>query len=215
MNVIFGVHFNPMIQEKNRDAKADLIIAAAQKRFGLYGVEKTSMREIAGDLKISKGLLYYYFPDKENLYKAVIEKEQAEFRDNFEARAVSISDPAEKLRLYVKTRISYFRNLLNLGRLKPESYSEMKPVISRSVEKFRETEKQVVMDILEIGRQKGIFIIEDINGSADLFIDLLRGLRAVVLRDKKVLVIEEDEYSELSGKAMAFTELFIKSLKCR
>ncbi len=215
MNVIFGVHFNPMIQEKNRDAKADLIIAAAQKRFGLYGVEKTSMREIAGDLKISKGLLYYYFPDKENLYKAVIEKEQAEFRDNFEARAVSISDPAEKLRLYVKTRISYFRNLLNLGRLKPESYSEMKPVISRSVEKFRETEKQVVMDILEIGRQKGIFIIEDINGSADLFIDLLRGLRAVVLRDKKVLVIEEDEYSELSGKAIAFTELFIKSLKCR
>ena len=59
--------------------KTDLIIEAAQKRFGLYGVEKTSMREIANDLKLSKASLYYYFPDKESLYKAVVEKEQKEF----------------------------------------------------------------------------------------------------------------------------------------
>ena len=43
--------------EKND--KVQMIIEASQKRFGLYGIEKTSMREIANDLKLSKASLYY------------------------------------------------------------------------------------------------------------------------------------------------------------
>ena len=38
--------------------KVELIIEASQKRFGLFGIEKTSMREIANDLKLSKASLY-------------------------------------------------------------------------------------------------------------------------------------------------------------
>jgi AcrR family transcriptional regulator len=63
--------------EKN--IRIQKIIEASQRRFGIYGIEKTSMREIAGDLKLSKASLYYYFPDKESLYRAVVEKEQDEF----------------------------------------------------------------------------------------------------------------------------------------
>ena len=59
--------------------KMQQIIDVAQKRFGVYGLEKTSMREIAEDLNLSKASLYYYFPDKESLYRAVVEKEQDEF----------------------------------------------------------------------------------------------------------------------------------------
>ena len=56
--------------------KINLIVNAAQKRFGVFGLLKTTMQEIASDLCLSKGLLYYYFPGKEHLYKAVVEKEQ-------------------------------------------------------------------------------------------------------------------------------------------
>ena len=66
--------------------KEQLILDAAQKRFGLYGIEKTSMREIADDLNLSKASLYYYFPDKESLYRAVVEKEQSEFLDRIAER---------------------------------------------------------------------------------------------------------------------------------
>ena len=50
----------------DKSKKLKLIIEASQKRFGIFGVEKTSMREIADDLKLSKASLYYYFPDKES-----------------------------------------------------------------------------------------------------------------------------------------------------
>ena len=58
-----------MIQDKKREA----IIEAAKKRFSHFGVGKTTMNEIADDLSISKASLYYYFPDKLNLYAAVLQ----------------------------------------------------------------------------------------------------------------------------------------------
>jgi AcrR family transcriptional regulator len=58
----------------SQDKKKTLIIEAAQKRFSHFGVGKTTMNEIADDLSISKASLYYYFPDKLNLYAAVLQK---------------------------------------------------------------------------------------------------------------------------------------------
>ena len=56
-------------------SKTEQIIKFAQKRFGQYGFEKTTMNEIASDLNMCKGSLYYYFPDKEHIYLAVAKKE--------------------------------------------------------------------------------------------------------------------------------------------
>lgn len=197
---------------KTHDDKAESIIEIAQKRFGLYGIEKTSMREIAGDLRISKGLLYYYFPDKESIYKAVIEKEQAEFMKKLKTEIEDINDPAECLRKYVSTRLLYFKKLLNLSRLRSESFSDLRPRIAECMKNFKEMDRNIVKEILEKGKKKKIFKVHNIPETASLFMDLLRGLRLTVLRDKKILVIDEPEYSELSYKALAFTELFIKSI---
>ncbi|MCW3462166.1 TetR/AcrR family transcriptional regulator [Chitinophaga nivalis] len=57
-----------------QDQKRTLILEAALKRFKRFGLSKTTMEEIARDLEISKGSLYYYFSDKESIYGAVIER---------------------------------------------------------------------------------------------------------------------------------------------
>jgi TetR/AcrR family transcriptional repressor of mexJK operon len=56
------------------DQKRTLILEAALKRFKRFGLSKTTMEEIARDLEISKGSLYYYFSDKESIYVAVVER---------------------------------------------------------------------------------------------------------------------------------------------
>lgn len=56
------------------DQKRTLILEAALKRFKRFGLSKTTMEEIARDLDISKGSLYYYFSDKESIYVAVVER---------------------------------------------------------------------------------------------------------------------------------------------
>ena len=57
----------------NADEKRVRILETAKRRFAHYGMAKTTMAEIAKDLSFSKALLYYYFPDKNSLYAAVLE----------------------------------------------------------------------------------------------------------------------------------------------
>jgi len=195
--------------------KEHLIIEAAQQRFGLYGVEKTSMREIADDIRLSKASLYYYFPDKESLYKAVVEKEQTEFIGKISERFTSISEPELLLREYSVIRLSYFRTLLNLSRLRLESYSNLKPVFRETIQSFMEKEKAIILRIFDNGISKGIFSIKNTEKTASLFLDLLKGLRISVVNDKKTLIIDEEEFEKLLENTILFTDIFINGLKIK
>jgi AcrR family transcriptional regulator len=198
-----------------KSEKVQMIIEASQKRFGVYGVEKTSMQEIADDLKLSKAFLYYYFPDKESLYKAVVEKEQVEFISKISRRILKIQEPEQLLREYVNARLSYFRSLLNLSRLRLEAYSDLKPVFRETMREFKEREKEIIMNIFEKGMNMGKFSILNPEETASLFLDLLKGLRISVVNDKKMMIIEQEEYNQLLKNTIAFTDIFIKGLKIK
>jgi AcrR family transcriptional regulator len=199
-------------KEKQKENKVEIIITTAQKRFGLYGVEKTSMQEIANDLGMSKASLYYYFPDKESLYKSVISREHKEFLRILDKDIKNISDPAECLRKYSLARISYFRNLMSLSRLRLTSYDQLKPVIADLLKSFREEEKHVVIEILEKGNKENIFKIDDTYMAATLLLDLLRGQSNLILSGKNLLVIDDAEYNMLNEKVKDIVEIFIKGL---
>jgi AcrR family transcriptional regulator len=199
--------------QTEKGEKETLIIEAAQKRFGLFGIEKTSMREIADDLNLSKASLYYYFPDKAALYRAVVEKEQAEFIERILERILSIKEADMLLREYSKSRLSYFRTLLNLSRLRLEAYSSLKPVFKDTISSFKKKEKEIIVMIIEKGIRDSIFFIEDSGQAAELFLDLLKGLRITILNDKKSLIIEQEEYEKLLEITNSFTDIFIRGLR--
>lgn len=196
-----------------KGAKVRLIIEAAQKRFGLYGIEKTSMREIADDLNLSKASLYYYFPDKESLYIAVVEKEQAEFIESILERMTSIKEADKLLFEYANARLSFFHTLLNLSRLRFDVYSDLKPVLKDSMSVFKEKEKKIIVRIIEKGLEDGIFFTDNAEDTASLFLDLLRGLRSTVLNNKNSLVIDQSEFDNLLEKTNSLTEMYIKGLR--
>lgn len=213
--VIFAtfIKMNKAESGSEKRNKVQMIIEIAQKWFGLYGFEKTSMREIADDLKLSKASLYYYFPDKESLYRAVVEKEQFEFIGRISEIILSIQEPEQLLLEYAGARLSYFRTLLNLSRLRLEDYSDIKPVLRETIRLFKEREKEIIIKIFEKGISRGIFHIEDTDQTASLFLDLLKGLRISVVNDKRTLFLEQEEYDILLEKTIAFTRLFINGLK--
>lgn len=204
-----------MITDIDHRDKISQIIDAAQKRFGLYGIEKTSMREIAEDLNLTKGSLYYYFPGKEELYIAVIEKEQTEFIRSLEEIITGINEPEEILMQFVEKRILYFRSLLNLGRLRVEAFKGLRPVFQDKLKHFNEQEVGLISRILAKGVERGLFFTDNNESDSRLYLDLLRGLRQTVLIRKEMMYIDEQEYESLVQKARSFTELFIRGLKYR
>ncbi len=55
--------------EKNRKTQ---IIEAAIKRFNKHGLAKTTLDEVARDLRIGKATIYHYFDSKDELYFATL-----------------------------------------------------------------------------------------------------------------------------------------------
>jgi len=63
------------IREKQQ--RREDIVTAAERVFFAKGVGSTTMDEIASAAELSKGTLYLYFPSKEELYFAIVERGQA------------------------------------------------------------------------------------------------------------------------------------------
>jgi TetR/AcrR family transcriptional regulator len=97
-----------------QDQKQELIIEAAIKRFAHFGVAKTTMTEIANDLKLSKASLYYYFPDKLNLYAAVLQTITGRGEKEDEAEIKQISDPFKAIAHYLEKRTEFIIKYYNL-----------------------------------------------------------------------------------------------------
>lgn len=53
--------------------KKEKIIQSSMKLFGTNGYDKTSIEEIVKDAQVSKGLLFHYFNNKEELYMVLYE----------------------------------------------------------------------------------------------------------------------------------------------
>jgi AcrR family transcriptional regulator len=192
--------------------KTDTILKVAQKRFGLYGLEKTTMKEIASDLNMSKASLYYYFPDKVSLFRAVMELEQNEFFHMVEQTLQTLTNPSAMFKEYNRIRLSYFKTFFNLGRLKREEFSSMKPLFQDVLNNLTNKEIKLIENIIIYGNEKGIFHSDNVTEMAALFIEIIKGLRMQVIHRKELLYIEQEEYEALEYKLSIFTSLFIRGL---
>jgi AcrR family transcriptional regulator len=57
------------------------IIKAAAKRFARHGLNKTTLDEVARDIRIGKATIYHYFNSKDDLYFATLKWECENFID--------------------------------------------------------------------------------------------------------------------------------------
>ncbi|HLK80980.1 MAG TPA: TetR/AcrR family transcriptional regulator [Xanthobacteraceae bacterium] len=85
-------------EETEDSAKRRQIIEGARTVFRALGFDAASMGEIAKAAGVSKGTLYVYFKDKDELFKAIIQKEcplQAEGVFDLDGQRVFELDPAD------------------------------------------------------------------------------------------------------------------------
>ena len=80
------------------------IVNAARRRFLEQGVHGASLRTIARDAGTSIGMVYYYFPTKDDLFFAVVEEVYAKILSDM-ARALEPNAPVEERIHRIYTRI--------------------------------------------------------------------------------------------------------------
>ena len=202
-----------MSQEDSIKEKETIIIQAARKRFAHYGFSKVTMDEIAGDVEMGKASLYYYFPTKEDLFRAVILQEQNELKKNIELILEKPNLASEKLQEFVEQRMKFFRILLNLGTLSVHSYFDIKSLFKKLFFDFEEVELNFIRKIIDEGKTKNEFNPDLPEDAALIFLHILQGLRCRVLRWAKGQSLDEETHANLQQEMKTATDFFIYGIK--
>jgi TetR/AcrR family transcriptional regulator len=193
------------------DSKIEIILEAAQKRFAHYGIGKTTMNEIAADIGMSKASLYYYFPDKERLFVAVVDKDIDRFVDAIEDIIQKPSKASFKLKKYISIRNSFFKKLMSLPKVELASLSEFTPVVNELRTNLFNKEKLRIEKIIQLGIREDEFVRVNAETYADLFLCALIGLRTSRL--SAGFTLTEENYEKMANQSLLFVDLFLKSLR--
>ncbi len=193
------------------DSKVAAITEAARKRFAHYGLSKTTMNEIAADIGMSKAALYYYFPDKERIFIAVVEEEMDEFVKAIEQLIERTSKPSFKLKKFVALRNQLLSRMGNLGNIespRPEEY--FNPVFDDLRATYTEREKGLVQRILQRGIDEGEFTKFPVVPYTDLFLAALSGIRLQYMIRGKAATATDNANTEEQTRLLV--DIFLRSI---
>lgn len=83
------------------DDRPAQLLAIARRLFARKGYDKTSLRDIAEEAKITKAALYYHFPNKDALYEQVVIESMQGLLDLVQAAVADAKTPTERVRAFM------------------------------------------------------------------------------------------------------------------
>ncbi len=172
--------------------KKENIISIAQKRFARYGIQKTTMDEIAKEARMGKASLYYYFKSKEEIFIAVIQREAAVLRQKTRQAILTVDSPKEKLYKYILTRMTHLRELGNYYTTIKDEFFTHYEFINQIRKEFIENEMETIKDILDDGIKRKIFEVIDTTMVARMMTIALKGFEYPLIVENVDVTLSRD-----------------------
>lgn len=192
--------------------KQEQLVEAALRRFSHFGVAKTTLTEIADDLSISKQTLFYYFPDKQSLVNAVIDKLSEEYYDELE-HEISQAESVEDALLQITEVKSHFlekyymlmssvdhRELFNTDYIKTRKKTHITAEI------------RIITRLLQQGSEKGELRALDASKTAILLSETLYAFSRC-LKDHQGVFPEKAAFTKVLQSQQEAIKLFYQGLK--
>lgn len=95
------------------EEKQQAILASAAAVFAEQGMEKASMAQIARHSKVSKALLYHYYPSKDALIFGIVHAHLTDLEQAVEAADDPALEPARRLHALVSAVLESYRGADN------------------------------------------------------------------------------------------------------
>ncbi len=159
-----------------------LLIEVSRDLFAQRGKRNITMNEIAEASQKGRRTLYTYFNNKEEIFKAVIDKElEYLFEELSKVMTLDLS-PDEKLKTLAITHLDTIKYVVNRnGSLRADFFTDIYQV-ERARRKINSKEIQMIRDILKEGVQQKIFKRMDLDLSAVIVFHLIKGLEVPYIR---------------------------------
>jgi len=188
------------------------ILDAFIRLIGRYGIDKTTMQELAKEAGISVGTIYNDFTSKEELIDAFCQRIEAQATQGYDY--LLAQDESSEIILYsiitkhIEAANHMFRN--NRGFIEITKSVHNFKHIGRKVlgvrSKIKEAVLRSVISIMERGVRAGQFEITDIPHTAALFLDAVSEYWSPPF-------VEERDQEEIMRDTKAMVSLLLRAIK--
>lgn len=168
--------------------RKEQIVRATVDCITKHGYHHFSMQDVARTAGVSKGIIHYYFLNKDDLMMSVLDRVAGDIEKVLVKDMSVIDDPVEKMKIFVKVSFDIVRGTKEYYQVNMDFWTqinqkkEVREVISRHYAKFRDTCASVIRE----GISKGAFRQVEPNLFASYVIAVIDGLSLQWLFDEQV-----------------------------
>lgn len=187
--------------------RKDQIVRATVDCITKYGYHNFSMQDVARTAGVSKGIIHYYFLNKDELMMSVLDKVAGDIERVLAAEMGSISDVSRKLEVFIDVCFDIVRNTKEYYQVNMDFWTQInqkedvRQVIARHYAKFREAAAVVIRE----GVGSGVFRTVDPKEYGSYIVAVIDGLSLQWLFDENVF-----DYDAITKKA---SRLLLDGLK--
>jgi AcrR family transcriptional regulator len=169
-------------------AKKDVknqIIESATKYFSRYGFHKTTMDEIARNIHKAKGVLYYYFRSKEELFNEVLKQELGTMKAALLKIVNSNNNSLTIITDYILTRFRLLNKAVNYHETLKADFFEKYHFVKDVRDDFDDFEQTQLTAIIEKGNAEGYLNVKNIGPTVDVAMMIIKSIEIpLFLQDK-------------------------------
>ena len=160
----------------------NMLIEVARKLFAENGKKNVTMNDIAEASKKGRRTLYTYFNNKEEIYKAVIDKELDSILEKLTVVSAQKTEPDIKLTNHILTHLDALKDVVTRnGSLRADFFHDIYEV-ERKRRKIDIKEIALIRSIISEGIEKNIFKRMDPELSSIIIFYAIKGLEVPYIR---------------------------------
>jgi len=172
-----------------------MLIEVARQLFANKGKKEVTMNDIAEASKKGRRTLYTYFNNKEEIYKAVIDKELDTIIERLDIVSTQKTEPDVKLTNHILTHLDAVKDVVSRnGSLKADFFHDIYEV-ERKRRKIDVMEITLIRSIISEGIEKGIFKRMDPDLSSMIIFYAIKGLEVPYIRQNISTEFENNKNS--------------------
>lgn len=170
-----------------------MLIEVARDLFASYGKRNITMNDIAEASKKGRRTLYTYFNNKEEIFRAVIDKELTFLLEELTKVSQEACPPDVKLRNHAITHLDAVKFIVNRnGSLSADFFRDIYQV-ERVRRKIDVAEIELIRKILKEGIEQRIFKKMNLELSSVVIFHAVKGLEVPYIRKNLTKAFEENK----------------------
>ncbi len=151
------------VDTRDKGGRREEFLAVALKLFSEHEYSAVTIKAIAAEAGVNPALLYYYYKDKEDLFRAALEHAVAEAMDQYAVVASRHSDPIDLIDGWFEMHAKLAPKIRRLVKILMDysiSGSESR-ILDEVIAKFYDEETRILSAAIRNGQKAGIF--RDVN----------------------------------------------------